>query len=233
LAVVRLEPRRDRLYYFDTPAGLVDLMTSIDFMYTSVELNGIPANPRTGELAIPGVLELRRADPTYVSLPEVLLSGSIGRGKIMSPSIMIREYFRKRRAGDYGYKLYAMWRLLCRTAGYKVPTYDYFRLLLYRLKRLQLIRPTNPTPPHMWKAGTESSQIPRVVANKTMFAVTRFGLSTYPYLGADSTGEVVQLDAIDRMWHDVQMALYDPSREQRQAAARFLPAEDIARIGWP
>jgi hypothetical protein len=228
-----VEPRRDRLYYFMTPAGKVDVQQSIDFMYTAEELNGIPANARTREPAVPGILELRRVDPMYLTIPEVLLSGSIGRGKIMSSAIMIREYFRKRRAGDYGYKLYAMWRTLCQTAGYKVPSYGYFRLLLYRLKRLQLIRPTNPTPPHTWKPGTESNQVPRVVANKTMFAVTRFGLSTFPYAGTDASGEVVTLDAIDRMWHDAQMALYLPSREQRQAAARFLTPEQVASIRWP
>jgi hypothetical protein len=210
-------PRPGRLYFFDSPAGLADLQTSIDMLYSPEEM---------AELR-----EIRRQEPMAVLLPEVLLSGSVGRGKVMSPNLMIREYLSRRRVGDYGYKLYAMWRILCRTAGYKVPTYDYFRLLLYRLRRLQLITSTQPG--RMWNPDMATRMIPRVVVNKTMFRITRFGMQKYPFQTLDTEGNRVTADAVDRMWRAPQDALYDPHPAMKDAAAKYLAAAEVARIGWP
>lgn len=209
-------PLPGRLYFFDTPAGLADLQASIDMLYEPDEMAEVRS--------------LRRTDPMVILIPVVLLTGAVGRGKAMSSSVMIREYLARRRIGDYGYKLYAMWRTLCRIAGYKVPSYDYFRLLLYRLRRLQLI--STRIPGKTWAAGRETAMIPRVVVNKTFFTITRFGTQKFPFRTLDTEGNRVEADAIDRMWRNPQDALYAPHPAMRDAAAKYLSKAEISRIGW-
>jgi hypothetical protein len=224
----------NRVYYFDTPAGIAEIQQSIDFLYTREEMVDETRIDRMGNriMVTPGIESRRREQPGYMTIPRSIISAT-GRGKAISSGIMVREYFRNRRQGDYEYKLFAMWRSLCRIAGYKVPAYGHFRTMCYLLRRLQLIKPTNPTPPHLYKVGTETTVVPPVAANKTMLAVTRFGLSKYEYLVEGVEGDIVRLDAIDRMWRDPWAAVYHPFIEMRSAAGKYLTPAQIEAIGWP
>lgn len=170
----------------------------------------------------PGSILIKAQRVGYETKRKVRLTKEYGpavsRGKTISSSVFIRTYLYFPEAtegrptrllrGEYGYKLYAIWCKLMELTGYKKPSYGYFRLLIYRLRRLGLIELLRH---EEWKPGTERST-PWPVDNKNYYGITKFGMN----------------DETLPIWRNPQYALYEKPKGIMDIYKKY-----GVKVDWP